>query len=226
MSQAPQRDSSLCALHMAHEDRSRSPFPDDDGTSPFAQIDFAGTPGFVPRVHISPLTASCQDWVSVAEQLIGSPYRWGGRASTGLDCSALVQLSLALGGKAVPRDSGPQHAIGYALDETDELQRGDLVFWVGHVGIMQDGDRLLHANAHHMAVASEPLAVAKKSTSSMTTTRQKNSSTKKTKTTTKKKKRSKLEASNSFVTGFPGLLRGPRISGNINFLTLNYRLPV
>ena len=57
-------------------------------------------------------------------------------------------------------DSGPQHAIGYALDATDELQRGDLVFWVGHVGIMQDGDRLLHANAHHMAVVSEPLAVA------------------------------------------------------------------
>jgi len=34
------------------------------------------------------------------------------------------------------------------------------VFWAGHVGIMQDGDRLLHANAHHMAVASEPLGVA------------------------------------------------------------------
>ena len=71
----------------------------------------------------------CDDWVAVAEQLMGSPYRWGGRASTGLDCSALVQLSLAVAGKAVPRDSGPQHAIGYALDETDELQRGDLVFW-------------------------------------------------------------------------------------------------
>ena len=136
------------------------PHPDDDGTSPFVEIDFAGTPGFVPRVHISPLSVVCDDWVAVAEQLMGSPYRWGGRASTGLDCSALVQLSLAVAGKAVPRDSGPQHAIGYALDETDELQRGDLVFWAGHVGIMQDRDRLLHANAHHMAVASEPLAVA------------------------------------------------------------------
>jgi len=136
------------------------PFPNDDGTSPFAQIDFAGTSGFVPRVHISSLSEVFDDWVAVAESLIGSPYRWGGRASTGLDCSALVQLSLAVAGKAVPRDSGPQHDIGQALHETDELQRGDLVFWAGHVGIMQDGDRLLHANAHHMAVASEPLAAA------------------------------------------------------------------
>ena len=136
------------------------PHPDDDGTSPFVEIDIAGTSGFIPRVHINPLTVVCDDWVTAAESLVGSPYRWGGRSSTGLDCSALVQLSLALAGKAVPRDSGPQHAIGYALDETDELKRGDLVFWEGHVGIMQDEDRLLHANAHHMAVASEPLAIA------------------------------------------------------------------
>jgi hypothetical protein len=40
------------------------------------------------------------------------------------------------------------------------LARGDLVFWPGHVGIMLDPVRLLHANAHHMAVAVEPLQVA------------------------------------------------------------------
>ena len=44
--------------------------------------------------------------------------------------------------------------------ELDGLARGDLVFWAGHVGIMLDAVRLLHANAHHMAVAAEPLRVA------------------------------------------------------------------
>ena len=39
------------------------------------------------------------------------------------------------------------------------VSRGDLVFWEGHVGMMLDGVRLLHANSHHMAVAIEPLAV-------------------------------------------------------------------
>ena len=135
--------------------------PDDAGhRAAYAEIDFNGTSGFVPHAHIMPLGAGCDDWVAVAESLIGSPYRWGGRASTGLDCSALVQLALAVAGKPVPRDSGPQHDIGMALQRIDDLQRGDLVFWAGHVGIMQDGDRLLHANAHHMAVASEPLGVA------------------------------------------------------------------
>ena len=45
------------------------------------------------------------------------------------------------------------------------LRRGDLVFWKGHVGIMLDGERLLHANGHHMAVAVEPLRAAGRSAS-------------------------------------------------------------
>jgi hypothetical protein len=40
------------------------------------------------------------------------------------------------------------------------LARGDLVCWRGHIGVMLDEARLLHANAHHMAVAIEPLADA------------------------------------------------------------------
>lgn len=135
--------------------------PRDLGTTAsVAEIDFAGASGFVPRAHIMPLTVCCDDWVSVAESFIGSPYRWGGRASTGLDCSALVQLALGTAGKSVPRDSGPQHDIGEGLHAVEDLQRGDLVFWEGHVGIMQDRERLLHANAHHMAVVSELLTNA------------------------------------------------------------------
>jgi cell wall-associated NlpC family hydrolase len=42
----------------------------------------------------------------------------------------------------------------------DNLERGDLVFWQGHVGIMADGLMLVHANAHHMAVTIETLPEA------------------------------------------------------------------
>jgi cell wall-associated NlpC family hydrolase len=51
------------------------------------------------------------------------------------------------------------HAVEIAAD-LEGLQRGDLVFWPGHVGIMTDGVMLLHANAHHMAVALETLPEA------------------------------------------------------------------
>jgi cell wall-associated NlpC family hydrolase len=44
--------------------------------------------------------------------------------------------------------------------ERDELRRGDLVFWKGHVGLMENEETLLHANGHTMNVARENLAAA------------------------------------------------------------------
>jgi cell wall-associated NlpC family hydrolase len=41
-----------------------------------------------------------------------------------------------------------------------DRKRGDLVFWKGHVAVLLDAETILHANAHHMATAIEPLAEA------------------------------------------------------------------
>ena len=46
------------------------------------------------------------------------------------------------------------------VSDDDPRVRGDLVFWRGHVSIMVDSENMLHANAHHMAVATEPLVGA------------------------------------------------------------------
>ncbi|MEL6767546.1 MAG: NlpC/P60 family protein [Pseudomonadota bacterium] len=120
--------------------------------------------GFVPMAHLVPVGTRAADWVAEAEALAGQPYLWGGRSGDGMDCSSLLQLALATAGCAFPRDSDMQAAADlpgvtrlHAADLA-ALRRGDLVFWAGHVGVMQDSERLLHANAHHMAVASEPLA--------------------------------------------------------------------
>ncbi len=119
---------------------------------------FAATPaGFVHAGHLVPLGVHERDFVAVAERFVGIPYLWGGKSSLGIDCSGLVQLSLAMAGVAAPRDSDMQEAgLGTAVT-TSDLQRGDLVFWKGHVGIMTDPLALLHANGHHMMVVREPL---------------------------------------------------------------------
>jgi len=125
----------------------------------FAALD---TGGFVPVQHLAALDAPAADWVAEAERMLGAPYLWGGRSPAGLDCSALVQLARQAAGHACSRDSDMQCAeLGRSLAAGAPADRGDLVFWQGHVGIMLDGERLLHANAHHMAVAIEPLAEAR-----------------------------------------------------------------
>ena len=116
---------------------------------------------FVPGMHLRRIGDWARDPVAVAESLIGTPYLWGGNSRGGLDCSALVQMALLACGRPCPPDSDLQQAgLGRALAPEEELRRGDLVFWRGHVGWMADGADLLHANAHHMAVVREPLAGA------------------------------------------------------------------
>jgi cell wall-associated NlpC family hydrolase len=119
--------------------------------------------GWIIAAHLSPLGDWADDPAAVAEDYLGAPYLWGGRDSLGLDCSGLVQQALYACGRSCPRDSDLQQTLGQAVtpgDALSGLQRNDLVFWRGHVGVMLDETRLLHANAHHMAVAVEPLAEA------------------------------------------------------------------
>ena len=102
-------------------------------------------------------------YVAVAERFPHAAYLWGGRTSLGLDCSALVQLSLAAAGVAAPRDTDQQErALGAPLAGgiAAPLRRGDLVFWKGHVAILVDGETIIHANGHHLAVSVEPLRAA------------------------------------------------------------------
>jgi cell wall-associated NlpC family hydrolase len=120
---------------------------------------------FVPAIHLKPIEENEPDFVAVAERFVGAPYLWGGKTALGLDCSGLVQLALAACGIASPRDSDMQETalgapVGRGTDKLATVQRGDLIFWKGHVAIMRDRDTLIHANAHHMAVAIEPVAQA------------------------------------------------------------------
>lgn len=125
------------------------------GTEGFAAL---ADGSFVPLRHLAPIEA---DAAALAARFLGVPYLWGGRSAAGLDCSALVQLALLATGTPCPRDSDMQAAlVGRALDPDEPLRRGDLVFWRGHVGMLEDAGTLLHANAFHMAVAREPLATA------------------------------------------------------------------
>ncbi|MFD2237886.1 C40 family peptidase [Aureimonas populi] len=117
--------------------------------------------GAVVEQHLRPVgAAAAEDFVSVAERFLGAPYLWGGKSVLGMDCSGLVQLSLAMTGRAAPRDTDMQEAFFAPVGEKEPRRRGDLIFWKGHVGLMLDGERLLHANAHHMMTAVEPLAEA------------------------------------------------------------------
>ncbi|WP_298259201.1 NlpC/P60 family protein [uncultured Litoreibacter sp.] len=116
--------------------------------------------GFVPTMHLLPISHRMDDPVTIADLHLGTPYLWGGGTRHGIDCSGLVQVSWRCCGLECSRDSDMQEAeLGQPVD-LSKAQRGDLVFWKGHVALVSGDNMIIHANAHHMAVAYEPLSNA------------------------------------------------------------------
>ncbi|MEC7258108.1 MAG: NlpC/P60 family protein [Pseudomonadota bacterium] len=127
----------------------------------WAQITVAGQPLYTPACHLAPVDRPESDPVEVAARLLGTPYLWGGNSAFGIDCSGLVQAAFHACGRACPGDSDLQEAaLGAPLAEGTPAQRGDLLFWKGHVALVSSPDMILHANAHSMNVAYEPLTGA------------------------------------------------------------------
>ena len=114
--------------------------------------------------HLQPLPYSMLDFVDVAESLLNTPYLWGGVSGFGIDCSGLVQLSMRMAGMYALRDTDMQastvgEAVGSGPDFAS-LQRGDLVFWKGHVAVVSGLDEIIHASGHTMCVTRETLSRA------------------------------------------------------------------
>ncbi len=120
-----------------------------------------GDGGAVIANHCIPVgELAAEDPLDIATRFIETPYLWGGRSGFGIDCSGLVQIAMMMTGRTVLRDTDMQQAtLGEDIGRGD-LSRGDLVFWKGHVGLMEDEKTLLHANGHTMSVARENLDAA------------------------------------------------------------------
>lgn len=119
--------------------------------------------GYVYSAHIAPLETHAPDWLAVAETFLSVPYLWGGKTFAGIDCSGLIQTALEAAGIAAPRDTDlMENALGQSIALDAALERGDLIFWKGHMGALLDPERLIHASGHHMQVVIEDFTAARK----------------------------------------------------------------
>jgi cell wall-associated NlpC family hydrolase len=113
--------------------------------------------------------------VDVAASMLGQPYRWGGAAPGGFDCSGLVAYAASGAGIRVPRTAHEQLRSGTPVARA-ELRAGDLVFMhlahkELHVGIVIGGERFIHAPSAGGQVRIDSLAALPYSRSFLTARR-------------------------------------------------------
>lgn len=100
-----------------------------------------------------------QSIVEIAQMYLNTPYLWGGRSATGIDCSGYTQMVFSFVGIQLPRDASQQVEIGKDIDLQD-VQAGDLAFFsnpagkVIHVGILTGQGTILHA---HGKIVEDPI---------------------------------------------------------------------
>ncbi len=101
------------------------------------------------------------NWVDYALYFKRVPYLWGGKSILGIDCSGLVQISLSMAGFSFPRNTTDQ--FNYLKNKSlNNIERGCLIFWHGHVAIAVDKKNIIHSNAYHLSVVIENFREARK----------------------------------------------------------------
>ncbi|CFX76539.1 Endopeptidase, NLPC/P60 domain [Syntrophomonas zehnderi OL-4] len=124
-----------------------------NGTAPAVQK--AATPPSAPApvsVSRSGDNLSGVRIIESAAQYIGTPYRYGGAAPGGFDCSGFTTYIFGQAGISLPRTAAGQYGSGIAVSKSD-LMAGDLVFFscggkgIDHVGIYSGSGKFIHSSS-------------------------------------------------------------------------------
>ena len=86
-----------------------------------------------------------KDYLKVLKLFLKTKYVWGGKTYRGIDCSAILQLFFYYNNKFYPRDTKDQIKYSSKKDKSGIFEKGDIIFWKGHVALCINSQKLIHA---------------------------------------------------------------------------------
>jgi murein DD-endopeptidase len=125
-----------------------TPFAPSTGGVEVAQAAPAGhpQPDERPVRRAEPAPTLGERAAKIAVRMVGTPYRWGGEAPSGFDCSGLVRWAYGRVGVELPHSSYALYGVGKRVS-SGHMKPGDVLFFegLGHVGLYLDDGRMVHA---------------------------------------------------------------------------------
>ena len=112
---------------------------------------------WIEKKNLKPKNYKTKNPFLFVKKFTNIKYKWGGKFYKGIDCSALIQLLINFNNKYCPRDAKDQ--IKYFNKETklNKIKKNDLIFWKGHVAIVLNKKKLIHAYGPFKKVVIMPI---------------------------------------------------------------------
>ena len=98
-----------------------------------------------------------KNFVKIFKSYLDCKYKWGGKTCHGIDCSALIQLFYKFNNKFFPRDTVDQIKVKKGVKKKNFFEKGDIIFWKGHVAVCLNSNQLIHAYGPKKKVVIMPI---------------------------------------------------------------------
>ena len=115
---------------------------------------------YIHKKHIRPIASpkpaaeqeTRESIAATALSYLGAQYRWGGRTPAGVDCSGLCFNAYRFNGLSIWRDADISRSPAVKPIPLSQAQRGDLLYFEGHMAVYLGGTEFVHASAAEGAV--------------------------------------------------------------------------
>ena len=112
---------------------------------------------WIKQKDITLINKKEKNFVKIFKLYLNCKYKWGGKTFEGIDCSALVQLFYKFNNKFFPRDTVDQIKMKKGVKKKNLFDKGDIIFWKGHVAVCLNSNLLIHAYGPRKKVVIMPI---------------------------------------------------------------------
>ena len=112
---------------------------------------------WVKKIDIKKLNHKDKNFIKMFKKFLNVKYVWGGKTFKGIDCSALLQIFFSYNNTFYPRDTKDQIKYTKKNSKKRKFQKGDVIFWKGHVAMCLNSKQLIHAYGPEKRVVIMPI---------------------------------------------------------------------